>query len=241
MRCRNDAIKAAVETATSDLITSGSLPPEYIPNSEILTNISNAQSNPVVVPTLVGDKTAPSVPTGLSAVATVNSVTLLWNPSTDKNDSGGVGGTVSYSIYRAKDSSGVFTLLDTVSSPGITAPNKVPYVDTSVTSDTSYTYEIVASDDLNNASVASDVVFIKTLVPAPAAVIDVAPPSTPSLSFVGQTDDSHSLPPENIKAKVVIQWSQSTKTNNDGTVVPAPLKMGLSSSQKKALILCCLM
>ena len=216
-----DAIKAAVETATSDLITSGSLPPEYIPNSEILTNISNAQSNPVVVPTLVGDKTAPSVPTGLSAVATVNSVTLLWNPSTDKNDSGGVGGTVSYSIYRAKDSSGVFTLLDTVSSPGITAPNKVPYVDTSVTSDTSYTYEIVASDDLNNASVASDVVFIKTLVPAPAAVIDVAPPSTPSLSFVGQTDDSHSLPPENIKAKVVIQWSQSTKTNNDGTVVPA--------------------
>ncbi len=109
-------------------------------------------------PTVTPDTAAPSIPTSLTASATVsNKVDLLWNASTDNV---GVSG---YTIYR--DSS----LLTTV------AGNVVSYFDTSVLPNTSYQYTVDAFDLAGNHSLASASASVTT-----PAFIDTDPPTIPS-------------------------------------------------------------
>lgn len=88
------------------------------------------------------DTTAPTVPTGLAAVATSTSqINLSWNASTDPAGVGQVvSGVASYRIYRG----GV--LLTTVAVPALT------YSDTGLTASTAYSYTVSAVDAAGNAS-----------------------------------------------------------------------------------------
>ncbi len=90
-----------------------------------------------------GDKTAPSVPSGLTASAPVyNKVNLSWKASTD---SVGVKG---YNIIR----DGV----------PVATTSSTSYTDTPVSANTSYVYQISAFDAAGNTSASSSKVTVKT-------------------------------------------------------------------------------
>lgn len=78
------------------------------------------------------DKTAPSVPTNLSAVATNSSITLSWTSSTDNV------GITGYIVYLNSDSIG--TAIDTT------------FTVVDLEADTEYTFEVEAFDEARNKS-----------------------------------------------------------------------------------------
>jgi antitoxin component YwqK of YwqJK toxin-antitoxin module len=187
-----DEIKRDIATATTTLIQAGSLPPEYVPSATINTAISNAQTAPVIPPSL-GDTTSPTPPAGLTATAiNTRTISLAWTASTD--NSGTVAG---YSIYRA-DTSGVYTLIDIA--------NSITYSDSTVSPATSYTYKIVAFDASRNYSVASNEAPVST--PALVPTTDTTSPSVPT----GLVKKLVTY------AEVNIQWGLSTKSDGSGVV-----------------------
>jgi fibronectin type 3 domain-containing protein len=191
-----DDIKSAIQTATATLIRAGTLPFEYVPNAVIRTALSNAQTTPVP-PSALNDKTPPTAPSGLTAVP-VNSraVSLAWTASSD--NSGNVDG---YAIYRVTQS-GKISLIDYVR-------NALAYTDFTVSPATAYSYAVVAYDSTRNYSAASDPATATTLSTATPG--DTTPPTAPTgLSSKGFSD-----------RQVNLQWIQSTKTNSNGSVVPA--------------------
>ena len=125
----------------------------------------SAQSAPATVNT--PDTSPPSVPTGLSAVATTKpSVTLTWSASTDNV------GVTGYTIYRGG------TKLTTVSASTLT------YTDSTVAGLTTYSYTVDAFDAAGNHSAQSASVNIK--------VPDSTPPSVPTgltATFVASTPE----------------------------------------------------
>lgn len=90
------------------------------------------------------DTTPPAVPTGLSAVAAECQVSLDWleNPESD---------LASYSVYRATDSLGPFSLLATTARVS-------EHLDTSVDGGTQYHYQVSAIDVSGNDSGAGSTV-----------------------------------------------------------------------------------
>ncbi|MFZ4857317.1 MAG: fibronectin type III domain-containing protein [Desulfuromonadaceae bacterium] len=199
-----DDLKRSIATVTVSLKTDGTLPPEYLPSSDIISAISNVQAAPFsyIAENLI-DTTPPTVPTNLN-VTSVNSrtVSLLWNSSSDTSGGSGVGG---YQVYRA-DASGIFIIIDTVPHvPGAT----VNYLDALVAPASEYTYKIVAFDVARNFSAAT--AEFKITTPALPPQADTVSPTTPTgLVSVGTSD-----------TQVNLQWGASTKTNSNGTVSPA--------------------
>jgi chitodextrinase len=142
--------------------------------SDAAGNMS-ALSNTATVGTV--DLVAPSVPTGLTAAATVGpSVTLNWTASTDNV------GVTGYTIYKGGSQ------LMTVSGSTLT------YLDTAVVSGGSYSYTVDAYDAAGNHSAKS--------APATVNSPDTTPPTVPSgismstnpapsvsLSWSGSTDN----------------------------------------------------
>ena len=124
------------------------------------------------------DITPPSVPPGLSAVATAGpSVTLTWTAATDPID--GVSG---YTIYKGGTSIG------TVSGSTLT------YLDTAVVSGGAYTYTVDAFDAASNhsaqsapATVNSPDTIPPTVPTGLSASVGLAPPV--NLSWSASTDD----------------------------------------------------
>ena len=92
-----------------------------------------------------GDTMAPSLPTGLTASATSNSVTLTWNASTDNVGGSGMKG---YNVVRDSGAA-VFT-------------TGTSFVDNSVSANTAYRYTVAAIDNAGNPSAASTSVPITT-------------------------------------------------------------------------------
>lgn len=86
---------------------------------------------------LAADVTAPSVPTGLAAVAGNTQVSLSWNASTDD---------VAVAGYQVLRNGTV------VGSPG---PSTLTFVDSGLTNGTQYTYTVKAFDGVGNLSAAS--------------------------------------------------------------------------------------
>ncbi|MBP1999622.1 chitinase [Paenibacillus shirakamiensis] len=103
------------------------------------------------------DKTAPSVPTGLT-VSSKNqtSITLTWTASTDNV------GVTGYDVYKGT------TLAASVSGTSLTS------VISGLTANTAYTFTVVAKDAAGNASAASSVLSVTTDSAAPAAPAWVA-------------------------------------------------------------------
>ncbi len=123
----------------------------------------SAQSAPATVNT--PDTSPPSVPTGLSAVATTKpSVTLTWSASTDNV------GVTGYTVYRNG------TKLTTVGATTLT------YTDSTVVQLTSYSYTVDAFDAAGNHSAQSAAAIVN--------VPDASPPSVPTgltATFVAST------------------------------------------------------
>jgi|GEM_PF-890409 len=89
------------------------------------------------------DTTAPSTPTNLRATAVSSSeVSLSWLASTDAS------GIAGYNIYRSTGL-GIATLITSTSGTGTT------YSNTGLSTNTSYTYRVVARDASTNANVSS--------------------------------------------------------------------------------------
>jgi chitodextrinase len=100
---------------------------------------------------------APTPPTNVAGIAGTGGVSLMWTPSTSMTASG-------YWIYRNG------AIVGSVSSPTAGA-----YLDTTVTSATTYTYHLVSIDWYGATSTPSNAVTVKT-----AGAADTAVPSTPS-------------------------------------------------------------
>jgi fibronectin type 3 domain-containing protein len=122
------------------------------------------------------DRTPPSTPTNLQATnLTQTSVTLAWNPSTDKS------GTVTYSVYKDGQ------------------PFTVPQGQTTYTIDwlspgRTYSFYVTASDPSLNQSARSNTVTVTTLrdttPPTPPVLSgSVRGPSQVSLTWTRSTDD----------------------------------------------------
>ena len=112
------------------------------------------------------DTTAPSVPTGLSAVVgTGRAVSLDWNDNTEPDFS-------EYGIYR-------FTSPVTASAVKIAEVRASRFVDTDVDIGTTYYYWLNAYDSVENVSTFAPFVQATPVV-ITAGPIDSTPPSTPS-------------------------------------------------------------
>jgi fibronectin type 3 domain-containing protein len=122
------------------------------------------------------DRTPPTTPTNLQATnLTQTSVTLAWNPSTDKS------GTVTYSVYKDGQ------------------PFTVPQGQTTYTIDwlspgRTYSFYVTASDPSLNQSARSNTVTVTTLrdttPPTPPVLSgSVRGPSQVSLTWTRSTDD----------------------------------------------------
>lgn len=103
---------------------------------------------PVVSTIQLIDTTAPSVPTGLSAVTSVSgTVTLTWSPSVDDRPISGL----TYRVTRNGVSNGVTTSVPS-------------FVDAQVAKNIAYTYGVLAIDAANNASALSSTITV-TITP----------------------------------------------------------------------------
>jgi hypothetical protein len=124
-------------------------------------------------PATIVVKTAPTLPTNLTAVANSSSqITLSWSASTD------AGGLKGYNIYRV----GTTLPLNTTPQTGTT------FTHTGLTANTAYTYQIEAIDMGGNKSAKTASVSKSTL--APLATPDTTKPTTPgqpTASLVTQT------------------------------------------------------
>ena len=118
------------------------------------------------------DITAPSVPTGLSAVPGKTSVSLSWVASTDDNAVSG------YEIYRSNALNGSYSLQGTSAAPS--------YLDTvGLITGTTYYYKVLAYDAAGNKSALSD---------ACSATLDTTAPTAPTnLGVTGKTDKTVGL------------------------------------------------
>jgi hypothetical protein len=117
------------------------------------------------------DLISPTMPSGVAYTSlTDRSVTLKWNASTDNV------GVVGYYVYR--DGAPV----------GYVNAQTTSYVDQSVSSDTSYSYAVVAVDAAGNQS-ASTSLAVKTYVLAGALTISWdAPTQRPTGELIARTD-----------------------------------------------------
>ena len=140
----------------------------------------------------IADYVAPTVPTGLTASAvSATQINLSWTASTDN-----VGVTV-YKVYR----DGVL----------IGSPGGAYFIDTRLTSATTYSYTVAACDASANCSAQSTAVTGTTLnVPPPATVI-----------AWGDNTYGQTTVPAGLSGVVAIAggWTHTVALKNDGTVV----------------------
>ncbi|MFD6923668.1 PA14 domain-containing protein [Streptomyces sp. NPDC059944] len=112
-------------------------------------NVSAGSADQAVVS---ADRTAPAVPTGLSAATESNGLRIRWSA---------VEGASTYRVYRAATAQGTYTPVGTTA--------QVSYTDTSAAEDVSYSYRVTALDATGNESARS--------VPISGKRKDLTPPS----------------------------------------------------------------
>lgn len=132
-------LNAAISTTSATLIDTGVVP--------------GTLTTPTVAPPVkeqdlnLTDTTPPAAPQAATPVATANSVSLAWNAAQTAD------GVTAYYIYR----NGVFI--------GSTGVSILTFVDSSVNSATTYTYEIRARDAAGNLSAAGSVTATTSTIP----------------------------------------------------------------------------
>jgi chitodextrinase len=136
---------------------------------------SSAQSGPLATST-TADTTTPSVPTGLTVgTRSLTSIQFSWTASTDNV------GVTGYKIFRGGTQVGT--------------SSTTSYTDTGLTTNTSYSYTVAASDAAGNASAQSSSSSFSTLADttAPSVPAGLSSPSqtstTISLSWAASTDN----------------------------------------------------
>ena len=142
-----DNMKVAIDTTGQVAVTSTD-PETGIGGTTISTNIINLTST---------DSTAPTNPSGLSAMASnTGQVVLLWNSSTDNV------GVAGYTVYRDGSKIG-------------TSPFPV-HMDTELAAGTKYCYQVEAFDGAGNISISKSAEACVTAL----AAADTTAPSVPS-------------------------------------------------------------
>lgn len=174
-------------------------------------NLAQSFDNTLTTQTLP-DTTAPSVPTGLSATPTSETqVQVSWTASTDPAGSGQtVSGVASYQVYRGG------ALIGTTASTA--------YLDTGLTANTSYSYQVAAVDNAGNASARSSSVSATTPIFSLSVQrkIIVVPEGAPS-NQRNVSGTVEFLDPSNLSS-VVYQGSITADTSGYYTVdVPSGL------------------
>ncbi len=193
-----DEIKSAITAVVSDLFQSSALPPTYTPNNAINAAISNVQVSPAIV-SVRNDTVPPTAPSNVSvSVINAKTVRLMWDASTDDV------GIYGYEVCRTT-TSGIYSVIDIVLASG-TGP--VSYIDPTVSAGSTYTYKVIALDTSRNYSESSNSTTVT--LPNNPGTTDTIKPSRPDLILMWATD-----------SQVTMRWNLSTKTYNDGTVVPA--------------------
>ncbi len=115
----------------------------YVVESVSAAGVRSGPSNEVVVS--IGDTVAPDAPTGVAATAAgPNSATVTWTAATDNV------GVAEYRILRANTQVGVVDAATT------------SWTDTSLLSQTSYSYTVTAADAAGNVSAASGAASVTT-------------------------------------------------------------------------------
>lgn len=128
------SVSTTIQVAVSDAITDGSHVMSFQAANANDTNKSASASSTVIV-----DRTAPTVPSGLSASSGRNSVNLSWNASSDAS-------AVTYEVLRDGSSLGTTT--------------NTSFTDSNVTSGTTYSYQVRARDAAGNLSALSSSVSV---------------------------------------------------------------------------------
>jgi fibronectin type 3 domain-containing protein len=138
------------------------------------------------------DQTAPTAPTGLTlGTVTATSVQLSWSASTDSGGSGLAG----YKVYRQQ---GVGANLPV----GTVGAGVLSFTDQPLTPGTGYTWTIVAYDNAENHSTASNSASTTTA----SSSGDTTPPSTPTnLTGTGTSSTT-----------IQLNWNASTDTGGSG-------------------------
>lgn len=136
------------------------------------------------------DDMSPTTPTAVTAAApNAASVNLSWSPSTDFPNPGGVG-VQGYKIYRNNATTATYTVT-----------NGTSFIDSNVTSNTTYTYTITAYDMLGNESAPSNAVSAKT---QPATANCAGNPTVPA-NLTSSSDSPTSI---------TLSWTASTAAEN---------------------------
>lgn len=151
-------------------------------------NSSNESSGTFLnVTTPSPDTTAPSIPTGLTAVAGDNQVSLSWNANTEPDLSG-------YNIYRSTDD-----ISYSILNQSIVTTNT--YTDTTALNGIMYYFKITALDTNVNESSPTNYV---TATPVATVVQDTTPPSEVTNLRESHTDTG-----------VTLQWSNPADSDFD--------------------------
>ncbi len=126
----------------------------------------------------LGDALIPKAPTGLSASAGTQQVTLSWTAVTKNTTESDITDLAGYEIYRSTSSGGTYTQINT---SDVTAMN---YTDTGLTAGTTYYYKITAGDTNGNESAYSSVVSAMPSAPVTGGGgVSYTPPSNPAASL----------------------------------------------------------
>ncbi len=152
--------------------------------SDAVDNLSATYSNTATATTVVTDTTLPISPTTVAPTANSNSqITVTWSGATDNV------GVTGYILERCSGvSCSTFTQVAT--------PTASPYVDTGLTSSTSYSYRLKAKDAAGNVSAAySPTGSATTQTPS-----DTTPPTAPT-SVTATANSS---------AQITVSWSGAT-------------------------------
>jgi glucose/arabinose dehydrogenase len=122
----------------------------YVNARDAAGNVSQASTTvPISPPQCSGDSTPPSAPTKLSAAVSGTSVNLTWTASTDNS------GVRSYDIYRSG------ALVGTITGTAFLTP-ATAFGDSGLSTQTSYTYYVVARDGTGNVSAHSNTASVTT-------------------------------------------------------------------------------
>ena len=153
------------------------------------------------------DTTAPSIPTGLSASAlTTSSISVSWNPSTDNV------GVVGYVVYR--------------DSVAIATTSSTSYIDTGLTADTTYVYEVQAFDAIPNYSGLS----------APASGTTLSDTPTPTVPGNTGSVGNASVPPRIVWLEVETDETSALISFESDQITRATVRYGLEEEYGMGIV-----
>ena len=169
----------------------------------------------------------PETPTGLTAVATDTGISLNWTAPSDE--------IVGYSIYRCEeeDTSCTPEWIAWVANEGDAPPAPTQYIDTDVTSGTTYRYAVTSNDaDYDESAWSDEVTVLATATETPPPLLTLQQPTgLTAVSGESGIDLSWAAPADDIAGYSVYRCEEGETpctpewlvwVANDGDTPPAP-------------------